>query len=62
VIQFTSRVVPPSSEYACSKCGEGVSSFVHRNPTRTVRPFQVSSAKNSPICGGSNLPAVRLAQ
>src|SRR5262252_6583757 len=39
VIQFTSHVLPPSSEYACSKWGVPVVMFVQRNRTSTDLPF-----------------------
>src|SRR5215472_14941029 len=42
VIQFTSQVLPPLSEYACSKCGVLVLVFVQRNRTNTDLPFHSS--------------------
>jgi hypothetical protein len=39
VIQFTSHVLPPSSENDCSKWGESVSVFDQRNRTKTDLPF-----------------------
>jgi hypothetical protein len=62
-IQFTSHVLPPSSETACSKWHErGVMSEI-TNRTRIARPFRVSCEKNSPraflnspTVGGLNVP------
>src|SRR5580700_3431970 len=48
VIQFTSQVLPPSSEKDCSKWGESVVMFVQTNRIRMVLPLIVSWAKNSP--------------
>ena len=39
VIQFTSQVLPPSSEKDCSKWGESVSVFDQMNRTRMLLPF-----------------------
>src|SRR6266536_6455608 len=47
-IQFTSQVLPPSSENDCSKRQEfGVMSEI-TNRTRMARPLNVSWSKNSP--------------
>src|SRR5271165_6402794 len=69
VIQFTSHVLPPSSENDCSKWGEFVVMFVHTNRMRTTLPFIVSWARNSPrpflnspIWGGSRTPILLFAQ
>src|SRR5438067_1876152 len=47
-IQFTSHVLPPSSENDCSKRHESglISEMIKR--TRMARPFRVSLSKNSP--------------
>ncbi len=42
VIQFTSQVLPPSPENACSKCGVLVLSRVHSKRTKMSFPFSVS--------------------
>src|SRR5689334_2077464 len=42
VIQFTSHVLPPSSENACSKCGAFVPIFDQINRTKTALPFHIS--------------------
>src|SRR5229473_1518425 len=69
VIQFTSQVLPPSSENDCSKWGEFVVVSAQINRTRIALPFNVSWPKNSPrpflnwpIWGGSMVPFLLLAQ
>ena len=69
VIQFTSQVLPPSSENDCSKWGVFVVMFVQTNRIKMVLPLIVSWAKNSPrpflnspIWGGSMMPVLLLAQ
>jgi hypothetical protein len=46
MIQFVSHVLPPSSENACSQCGELVLVRVHRKRHRTFLPSTISSPKN----------------
>src|SRR2546425_10417733 len=66
-IQFTSHVLPPSSENACSKRHEfGVMSEMTKR-TKMARPSSVSWAKNSPrpflnspMVGGLMVPPLRL--
>src|SRR4030095_8094581 len=66
-LQFTSQVLPPSSENACSKRHEfGVMSEI-TNRTKMARPFTVSWSKNSPrpffnspIVGRLRLPLMLL--
>ena len=43
VIQFTSQVLPPSSENACSKCGLLVSVFDQMKRTKIDLPSKVSA-------------------
>src|ERR1700676_1115947 len=69
VIQFTSQVLPPSSENDCSKWGEFVVMSVQTNRINTLLSLIVSCAKNSPrpflnspIWGGSMMPFLLLAQ
>src|SRR5258705_1310328 len=68
-IQFTSQVLPPSSENACSNRHEfGVMSEI-TNRTKIARPLSVSWLKNSPrpflnspIVGRLRLPLLLLAK
>ena len=47
-IQFTSQVLPPSSENACSNRQEFGEMFDMTNRTKMARPLNVSWSKNSP--------------
>src|SRR6266568_1035034 len=71
VIQFTSQVLPPSSENDCSKCGEFEVISDQINRTRIALPFgpDVSVSKNSPlpflnspIVGAPTVPLLLVAQ
>src|SRR5467141_3883422 len=66
-IQFTSQLLPPSSENACSKRHESEVISETTNRTRMALPSRLSWAKNSPrlflntpIVGGLKVPPNRL--